>query len=393
MKLLYILGRQPAIGQAELESLYGSRSLTPIGIDTVLVETDKEIPFERIGGAVKASKLLTLLNTTDWREIQKYLEKSIPTHLKGLPEGKLHLGISVHDLKMSPQKITATGLSLKKVIRFHQRSVRLVPNSDVTLSSAQVLHNKLTGPLGWEFIIAKHGQKTILAQTTSVQDIDSYTLRDRGRPKRDARVGMLPPKLAQIIINLATGQPNHYKHKPYILDPFCGTGVILQEALLNGYFAMGSDLEQRMVDYTLANIKWLSEKFKERGTLLNVDTIDATSGKWTTPFDTVACETYLGRPFTSPPDNQLLQKNRQDCDTIIRKFLENIHKQVKPETRFCLAVPAWFVNNTIYHLKTLDSLEEIGYNRISFVHAAERDLIYHREGQIVGRELVVMKRK
>jgi len=396
MQLLYILGRQPAIGRAELESLYGAESLSPISEDAALINSDEEISFARIGGAIKASRLLTILNTTDWREIQHHLEKNIPKYLEELPEGKLHLGISVYGLKISPQKITATGLNLKKVIRSHKRSIRLVPNTEVALSSAQVLHNKLTNSLGWEFVIIKHGQKTIIAKTTSVQDIDSYTLRDRGRPKRDARVGMLPPKLAQTIINLSTKTNKEQvvrKKSLTLLDPFCGTGVILQEASLMGYNTYGSDLEPRMVSYTLENIEWLHKKYKIENHLLGVDCLDATSANWSTPFDVIACETYLGRPFTSPPNDEVLQKNRQDCDTIIRKFLENIRKQVKPGTRFCLAVPAWFVHNRIYHLKTLDSLEEIGYNRISFVHATEKDLIYHRENQIVGRELVVIKRK
>jgi hypothetical protein len=39
-----------------------------------------------------------------------------------------------------------------------------------------------------------------------VQDIDAYAERDFERPMRDAFVGMLPPKLAQIMLNLAVGE-------------------------------------------------------------------------------------------------------------------------------------------------------------------------------------------
>src|SRR5262249_8047041 len=150
------------------------------------------------------------------------------------------------------------------------RTVRLVPNQTAELSTAQVIHNKLTSPNGWELVLVRSGQQTIIAQTVSVQNIDSYTVRDRGRPKRDTRVGMLPPKLAQMLINLAVG-PAEFEHiapelsgdvclQPEdnaklraaranftVLDPFCGTGVVLQEALLMGYRAYGSDLEARMV--------------------------------------------------------------------------------------------------------------------------------------------------
>jgi len=61
--------------------------------------------------------------------------------------------------------------------------------------------------------------------------------------------------------------------------------------------------------------------------------------------------------------------------------------------RLCLAVPAWQTGRNFKHLPLLDQLTDMGYNRVSFVHAGGNDLIYHREGQIVGRELVTLIRK
>lgn len=234
---------------------------------------------------------------------------------------------------------------------------------------------------------------TYLAKTEDVQDIDSYTLRDRGRPKRDARVGMLPPKLAQILVNLAVRQS--LSSPVTILDPFCGTGVVLQEALIMGYPTQGSDIDQRMVEYAQQNLTWAANMFTITQDA-QIELGDATLHQWsclTSENTCIASETYLGRPFTSPPKNEILHKNRADCDTIIRKFLENLARQIAPGVRLCIGVPVWYVDSQIYHLKTLDYLEEIGYNRISFVHANNRELIYHRENQIVGRELLVLIRR
>lgn len=72
-------------------------------------------------------------------------------------------------------------------------------------------------------------------------------MRDYGRPARDARVGMLPPKLAQIMLNLSVKD----EKSGTVLDPFCGTGVLLQEAALAGFDFIGSDIEPRMVEMTL----------------------------------------------------------------------------------------------------------------------------------------------
>jgi hypothetical protein len=40
----------------------------------------------------------------------------------------------------------------------------------------------------------------------------------------------------------------------------------------------------------------------------------------------------------------------------------------------------------------LDDLAKIGYNRIDFTCASLEELLYHREDQIVGRELLVLTR-
>ncbi len=409
-----IHGRQPGLSRAELESLFGADKLVPIGdIATGLGLENQDVPFERLGGTVKLAKMLTRLDTTHWPEVEKYLAKTIPEHVQYVPEGKFKLGLSVYGLSVPVGRINATGLSLKKVIKATGRSVRIIPNKEQELNAAQILYNQLTSPTGWELAIIKDGSGTILAQTVAVQDIDAYAARDQARPMRDARVGMLPPKLAQTIVNLATGSVQKSEVRSLrsedsafsILDPFCGTGVILQEAILMGYGVYGTDLEQRMVDYTKANLDWLASNFKLQAagqrTNFKITQADATNAQWKEPFDVVAAETYLGRPFSALPAPDVLNEVVRDVDTIHRKFLQNLARQTKPGFRMCIAVPAWKLqtsearrqNSAFRHLPMLDHLTDMGYNRLSFVHAQGDELIYHRENQIVGRELVVLQRR
>ena len=385
-----ILGRQPALGVAELESLYGAAKVRLVGDHAAIVSHDTEhLDFTRLGGSVKACRLLTTLDTTDWNKLERYLLDTTPEHAGYVPDGKLTIGLSAIGLKVTPGKLNATGLSIKKAIRkASDRSVRLVPNVETELSSAQVLHNQLTGERGWELVLVADGTRTHLAQTYAVQDIDSYTLRDRGRPKRDAKVGMLPPKLAQIIINLAAGE----KSVGIVLDPFCGTGVVLQEALLMGYDVYGTDLEPRMVDYTGENLDWLDEQFDISGREMRIEAGDAISHTWEPIPDLVAGETYLGRPFTARPDRETLERNAGDCNQIIKKFLTNIHDQLAPGTRLCLAVPAWQTGKDHFkHLPLLDQLNDLGYERVSFEHVRPTDLLYYRTEQLVARELLVLR--
>jgi tRNA G10 N-methylase Trm11 len=392
-KSLFILGRQPAIGRAELESLFGADNIATLGERSVACSVPfEDVPFARLGGAVRLAKPLAEITSTKWPEIAHYLSRELPKLLKDLPEeGKVKLGLSAFGLPINARQLLRTGLDLKKICKQSGRSMRLVPNEELELSSAQVLHNQLTGALGIELLLVQNTNKTWLAQTVAVQDINAYAKRDQGRPKRDARVGMLPPKLAQIIVNLATG-PLSPTPEHIVLDPFCGTGVVLQEASLAGYGVYGTDLEPRMVEFTTHNLNWLTDMQTVNVTALEAG--DATDHQWQPGFATVACETYLGRPLSSWPNPETLQDIIGTCNLIVEKFMRNIGGQIPSGFRLCLGVPAWKApNGRVYHLPLLDRLDDLGYNRVSFEHSSSQELIYARPDQLVARELLVITRK
>jgi tRNA G10 N-methylase Trm11 len=404
MQSFVIFGRQPKIGLAEIESLYGADSIKPISNISAVINRDlSAINFSNIGSSVKIGKLLTTVDSSNWQDIENFLIKTASAYVTLLPSGKLKLGISAYNLNTTPKKLLATGLTIKKMLKKQGRSCRLVPNKKLELNSAQVLHNKLTEPLGMEVLLVAHAGKTYVAQTTAVQDIEAYAARDHGRPKRDSQVGMLPPKLAQTILNLAIDHraQNNSETNLTVLDPFCGTGVMLQEAILMQHNAYGTDLESRMVAYSQANIDWLRQTRHYLKTCdpsqnpepkLKLETADACEHKWS-DFDVIASETYLGRPFSVKPSAENLIKASKDVNTITTKFLKNVAEQTKPGFRMCIAVPAWCIDGNFKHLEVLDSLSQLGYTRAVFKHARPEDLIYHREGQIVARQLVILIRK
>lgn len=401
-KAVCILGRLPALGTAELESLYGAEHVKPIGSAVLLDIPAEEIDFKQLGGTIKVARILTQIDDTGWNKLSKYLIDKIPEHLQHLPEGKFTLGISAYGIKATVGEINKTGLVIKNHIKKTGRPVRIVPNKTVELNSAQVLHNKLTHKGAWELAFIKNGSKTILAQTLFVQDIEAYGARDHGRPARDARVGMLPPKLAQIIINLAAGRPQTRMGEHWdsgdglgrflVLDPFCGTGVILQEALLMGYSAYGTDIEPRMVDYSVKNIQWLVKNNPLVEGKVDIEQADATSYRWS-GFSTIASEVFLGRPLAKFPEESVFKQIVFDANTVIKKFLQNLTTQLKPGQSLCLAVPAWRKpDGALVELPLIDHLTDMGYNYWDLKHVRREDLVYFREGQVVARRLLRLKK-
>ena len=389
--ILAILGRQPAISIAELESLVGANNITPIANNLALIN-QTNLPFNpnHVGSVIKFANIIPQTATRSLPALEKSSIKFIISLYPAQTAGKIKLGFSDYSGTLSRQELLRLGLSVKKTLKKNDYSSRVVPNTSPTLGSAQIIHNSLTKQNGAELIIFKQNGSLQLAHTIHEQNIEAYAARDQARPKRDARVGMLPPKLAQTIINLASGP---YQANQTLLDPFCGTGVILQEALLMGYNVYGTDIEPKMIQYSKDNLDWLKNRIPNIDGTVTLNQGDATNYNWQPIPDIIASESYLGRPLTqalSPTDMQSLINS---VNTLHKKIFAHIATQVTSGTRICLAVPAWHVGGRFMTLPILDQLHNLGYNKLEFKHAKPQDLIYARADQIVGRQLVVLQKK
>ena len=93
------------------------------------------------------------------------------------------------------------------------------------IKNATTIHEKLIEQ-GVEFMIFAGASYFTVAETVWIQDIESYSERDMNRD-RSMTVGMMPPKLAQMMINMAT----RGEFGTIVWDPFCGLGTTLIEAL------------------------------------------------------------------------------------------------------------------------------------------------------------------
>jgi tRNA G10 N-methylase Trm11 len=389
-----ILGRQPAISIAELERVYSDVSWFSDISALVQPPADADyVDIQRLGGSQKAGKVVLQVPGRDWRAASL---KIVQHYSKAWAhkEGKTTLGISAYGFKEGPRDIQKTGIVLKSKLKPTGTSLRLIPNQESVLSTATSHHNKLgLSDNKVELIVVLGQSGIVIAESTGAQNITALAARDQGRPKRDAFVGMLPPKLAQILINLAGPLKASDLPQPRVLDPFCGTGVILQEASLMHYAVYGTDLAEKMIRYTKDNLNWLQDK-ENIGIDYMVEEGDATTTKWNSPIDAVIAEGYLGQPFSAPPSNSKLVEVRGNTNHILSEFLKNLATQIKPGTPVVLAVPAWKdIDGHFTHLPLLTKVDELGYEYVQMRNVRPDQLLYFRPDQIVAREILVLIKK
>ena len=354
--------------------------------------------FNRLGGSLKAGRVILQTNG-NWQTISRAVVDRYAKQWHGVPH-KITLGISAHGFRISPRDVQKTGILLKKQLQQCSVSLRLIPNAEPALNTATSHHNKLgLSPHKIELLIVRNASgRVIIAESIGAQNISALAARDQVRPRTDAFVGMLPPKLARMMVNF-TGLPEEFdssaaeNFRLCILDPFCGTGTVLQEALLNGYSVIGTDLSQKMIDYTTENLSWLRQKFRTTGEVITLQQADATTFQWKPPraINAVVCETYLGQPFSAPPRPEKLREVAGNCNHIITAFLRNIHSQLSNATPLVLAVPAWRNRDGHFtHLPLIKHLADLGYQRVLLRHIRPKQLLYYRENQVVAREILIL---
>lgn len=394
MKYVAIAGRQPLISLAEIQALY-DKAARLVGKKLVFFEIDEDgeenisPDINRLGGSLKLGRFFD----TDFSKLAKFLATAHP-------EGKITLGISDFSKQKKSGLAKQKSMELKRNLARMGRSARVITSNEPEISSATAHHNQLGEKAGC-FEIFLIDREIYLSLGT--QNITAYTERDQARPARDAKVGMLPPKLAQILINLCGKLPEGAR----VLDPFCGTGVVLQEAAIMGYVPYGTDLNERMVEYSKKNLSWLfnernQKRFKilpdliqKKDQILNAISVgDATSFTWEGEIDAVAFEGYLGAPMSKPPVDIKFKTEKAKCREIAMGFLKNITPQIKSGTPVVMALPAWLRENGKYAgLNILDEIQEMGYNFEKFQDLSQSDLLYYREGQIVAREIIVIRKR
>ena len=224
---IFILGKDRDLSLAELDACFDDADFVMAGEDYAVVEMKKELgqsDLDSMGGTLKIAKVLSEAGRGD-------LLNKLFIQLEEFNQGsKLNYGISLYG--WAERNLRGLLLDLKKKLRTAGISSRFANQDFLNISTAQ---SKGLREKGVELLVARTENGFLIAEVVAIQNIDAYSKRDYDKPFRDMKVGMLPPKLAQMMINFAGDAKT-------IWDPFCGGGVLVMEGLLMGKKMLGSEM-------------------------------------------------------------------------------------------------------------------------------------------------------
>lgn len=377
---LFIFGRTPDLSFLELSSLYPTASLIAPGIASVPDFSDNPADImQRLGGTVK------IVTAND--EIEEYSEDLIVSVLlEETRDNHITFGISAYGTQVShgltaavKKRLTERGIIARYVETKHDEAL-----SSVVVAKQQVV----------ELVIIKVGKQNRIGVTRAVQDFEDWNKRDFGRPAVDPKAGMLPPKVARMIVNIAIAAHDS-SHTTMLLDPFCGVGTVLAEALLRGSNVVGCDISEDAVGHTKKNLEWLRKNYPVASPLYaNVFVGDATHiSKHVAPasIDAIVTEPFMGEPV----DTKNIAVFTPERVKNVLKGLEKLYigalkdwsPVMKKGGRIVMAMPAYATQRAVMRVKNVvDRCESLGYTLMA------GPIEYSRPQAVVKREFYVFQK-
>ena len=362
MTYLFFFGNSPDLALAELTSILPpaqGEALHMASVESNL-EGDKIIEIAKLlGGTVK---LGVVFDKTIAEELEAFAQKE--------KLNKISFGISQYSSVAEKNDTITLSKKIKNEIN-PQFKVRFVlPKFPAQELSSVVIKKQLI----IEVSIIKTPEKNIQARTIWVQDFEDWGKRDYGRPAAAGHIGMLPPKVARMMVNLAL--------PGLILDPFCGVGTIPAEGLILGANVIGSDLNKNQVEKTAANLKWLCDAYRIQNSNYQIYQCDA-------PNVAKVLKQQVDAIVTEPDLGQIPQVSGNLVGLYLA-CLKNWKEILKPGGKIVIALPSYSgtgnisQDNNQYLVKTvIDKAKIMGYS------VSQGPFVYARPQAKVIRNIIV----
>ncbi len=400
-----IFGKTPALSAAELflvcsepgKALRAERVHETGMIWESAVERDTAF-WDRLGGSIKAG---TIIKKCPIDSTKADLCATIVADLtERVLEGRVLFGISVYalDAQGTKQEKTLAGLGaeVKHALVEEGRQARHVTSNDQTLSAVTITKNHLLGP-GVEYSIFLDGGMIALGVTTWVQPYEDFSAREFGRPRANSRSGMIPVKLARMMLHLAD-----LPTSATILDPFCGSGTIATEALaLDFQHVIASDILERAIEETKENSAWILEQTQTAGKIdvIHIPVERLAERVAPATIDAIITEPLLGPPLRGSETREFVEKTVENLEKLYIAAFEQFSLVLKKDSPVIFILP-FFVRPNVQAFKNLlPSLQKMGFHQEiplpqrfqktkGFTLSPRGGLLYGREDQRVLREIL-----
>ncbi len=370
MKYLFILGRNPELSKAEVFSYFKNSKNKILNYlirkNALLIDLEKPIEkkiIKNFGGVISIGKILT---SGGEKEIIRNLEKRI------LYSGnKNKLTYTIWNFSKNYEKIQDY---LKR--RFKKEKIKAIfkhLSGNVKLQRGENARKPSSKLINKEYFAFDKEKITYFGEIIEKCDYSSIEKRDIEKPVRRESLA-ISPRLAKIMINLS-----QVDERKFLLDPFCGVGTILQEALLQNFQVIGIDKDKDAIKGAKKNLQWLN--FSEKNySLINSDSMNVEIPK----VSVVVTEPDLGEILKKIPTEEKAREMLKKFESLMVKTINNLKKSISGKIVF--SSPYIRIGKRRVHCNIEKICSNTGYFPIG------KGFPEFRENQIVGRMIYVLEK-
>jgi tRNA G10 N-methylase Trm11 len=273
----------------------------------------------------------TLVSSSLVQEINKFAEK-------------LFFGVSVYCTENPLRPFSGiiqrfVGSAIKDELKGYGKKSKFMGFSKdrkaAQLSHVEVLKKNLVENKS-EILLCIGREETWVAQTVAVHNPFDFQKRDVYKPVQRKIFGM-PPRIARIMVNLSYCTPGKV-----LLDPFCGVGTVLQEALLERANVVGVDVNPWCVKASSENLEWVKREYSLENAEFRVLQGDVSRLAEKVGQETVDCivtEPDLGPALRQVPTGPYAQKIIEKLEPLFFGLAEQAYRVLKENGRLVLVTP------------------------------------------------------
>ena len=316
MKTFFILGRNPELSKAEISEFLRARDRNYKEIlfenNLLIIDTDnREFDIQEFGGVMWLGNI-TFEGSSE--EFEKYVDQN-----EIVPADKFSYSVignqeeEILKEKFKKEKKRASVKHGRHQIQFQDGTKDKLAKAD--------------------FLIIYHEHNKTIYFGTATQNYSNIEVKNRDMNKPVRRESLaISPRLSKILINLSGAKP-----KDLLLDPFCGIGGILQEALLKNMNVYGIDKDKQATEDAKTNLNWIKDKYDVKNTY-KIENNNSTHAS-DMQFAAIATETPLGKLLTRKPNKNQSKQMVVDFEAYIIPILRRLKLVKKRSARIAITFP------------------------------------------------------
>lgn len=387
--IAFVLWRESRLSIAEIYNFFWKKNCIYANMEIAIFEDIKSedviTNFHKLWWSIKAIEIVSKIQNL--KEFTTWTIKLI-SEIASDYDWKFNFWLASYWKQIN---IFTLWIQVKKELKKEiETNLRFVNKDNNNVNAATYKREKLNS--SWvEINYISTAECDYIWETIIFQDVDEYSKRDYWKD-RDMNIWMLPPKLAQIMINIAWNSNSIY-------DPFCWLWTVLIEAANSWIQNINwSDINPDMVSASRWNIKRYFKEWMH----INIFKQDATKihSLWNDIQNiNIISEWFLWSIMTKwhvTPEK--INEERKNLANLYDKFFFSLNK-IRYKWTIVMCFPFWqFKWKYIYFEEVYKIFKKYSITpqkmlpeNIDMKETRSWSILYHRPNQQVWREIFLLK--